>query len=77
MMIPAVVLAAIRLTRARLPGKPGARSNIHLAAYHRIDSCLLRGTVKINRPVHNAVVGNGEAVHAKFFRPADNLANFT
>ena len=60
-----------------LPIKARPRCHINLTADHRIDSFLFRRPVEINHPIHIAMVGNGDILHAKFLRPAHQLADLT
>ena len=53
-------------TSALAAVKPRLR-NIYFAADNGLDIHFLRLLVKINCAIHYAVVGNGNAVHAKFF----------
>ena len=49
--------------------KPGTGSNVDLTAQNRLDSGFMSCPVKINHPIHNAVIGNGRCIHAQFFHP--------
>lgn len=49
--------------------KPGLWSHIDLAADNRPDSRRYSRPVKLNNTVHNTVVRDGHAVHAKLLCP--------
>ncbi len=44
-------------------------SDIDLTANDGLDTRFLRRLVKLDDPVHHAVVANGEAIHTQLFRP--------
>ena len=48
--------------------QPAPRRNVNLAADDGLDAFLARGLIKLNRPVHCAVVGDGERGEFQFMR---------
>ena len=61
------------LTAANLTVKPGIGRHIHLTAQDRIDARLPGRPVKINDAEHDAMVGDGTAVHAQLLYPLNAL----
>ena len=49
-----------------LPVEPRSGRHIYFAADDRFDPCLFGRFIKIDHAVHDAVIGDGSAVHAKF-----------
>src|ERR1017187_10227558 len=54
---------------------PAARRDINLATDDGLDALLARGLVKINDPVHRAVVGDGQRGEFQFMRLLDELVH--
>ena len=68
-----VVAIAVGL---RVAVEATARRNVHLTAENRPDALLLTLFVEVNAAVHDAVVGDGSAVHAQFFDLGDVFFDF-
>ena len=51
----------------------GAGSKINLAANNGLNALLLAFFIKINRAIHDAMVGNGQMFHAQFFGAGHQL----
>ena len=59
------------------PFKAGTGRHINLAADDGLDAHFPCRTVKVNDAIHNAMVGDGHAVHAKLFGPRRQLFDLT
>src|SRR6516165_546885 len=55
--------------------RPLARSHINFATDNRLDPGLLRGLVKLDHPIHVAMVGNGNRRHPVLDRLFHQVGN--
>src|SRR4051794_11615350 len=64
-------LTRVPARRRSLAAMPGGHVRFH--ADNGLDSFLLALVIELDGPVHTAVVGDGDRIHAEIFRPLHQL----